>query len=318
MGQRMTPARALTEAGLTVGIGVVLSLLGVYVPIFSIVTWFLWPIPLAFLGTRHGIRWSTMAGAAIIIILLFLTGPLIATRVGLLFGPMGILLGEGFRQRWSAGYLLTAATTVFMLGFFLHFAILFYIMDVNILELYREALTQSTQMVFETFEGSGYNSIELDQMKTEYLKQQEQTRQLVPFLLLSGGMIIAYVDIVMASYVLRRLQVPTVDFPPAAEWELPRAALYIYVAALVVELVGSDWAYWVPSVAMNIKVCCMFLILIQGIAVIFWLARRYKVVRFFRWVIVILGIFIPLFTTFLFLAGLIDMGLNYRKRKHYR
>ena len=52
MPQRST--RALTEAGLLVGLTVVLSLVGTYVPILSAVALLLWPVPIAYLGVRYG------------------------------------------------------------------------------------------------------------------------------------------------------------------------------------------------------------------------------------------------------------------------
>lgn len=313
-----TSARALTEAGMTVGITVILSLLGVYVPVFSVVTWLLWPIPTAFLGIRHGMRWSTLAASATVLILMVLVGPVAAAGVGLTFGPMGILLGEGFRQKWGASKMLLSATTVFICGFLIQLAVAFYIMDVDIIEMYRNAVQVSTNEAFATLESMGYNSIELAKAKENYLAQQAQMRQLIPFLLLSSGLLAAFLDIKIARSVLRRLRVPLPPFPPVAEWEMPRAAFYLYIVAVVIEYMGGGWGAWVVPAAINLKVACMYVIWLQGVAVLFWLCRKFPMMGPVKWIVLVAAFFIPLFMAVLFFGGLIDIAINYRRNRQYR
>ncbi|MDU5915342.1 MAG: YybS family protein [Negativicoccus succinicivorans] len=316
MPQRST--RALTEAGLLVGLTVVLSLVGTYVPILSAVALLLWPVPIAYLGVRYGMRWSLLATVATLFILTLLTGPVTAAGIGLTFGAMALTLGEGFRQKWSAGRILTVATIVFLLGFGIQFLLSFYVMGVNVFAMYEDAMRQSTEQAFRTLEGMGYNSIDLAEAKSQYLAQQAQIRQVAPFIVVSAGLLLSYLDIIIARAILRRLQIDLPKFPPVAEWEMPRAALYLYVFALLLGWFGPQYFPQLPvEVAMNIQVAAMYLIWLQGIAVVFWWARRHPRLAFMRWVIVVGSFIIPTFLGFLFLIGLIDMGINYRKRKGY-
>lgn len=318
MTPRTFSARALTESGMTVGIAVILSLIGVYVPLLSTVALLAWPAPIAFLGVRHGIRWSSMAVAATMAILMMTIGPVLASGIGLLFGSMGIALGEGYRRRWSAGRLMLVTMTVFLFGFGMQFFLSLYVMGVNIFELYQQTMAQATNQAFHTLDSMGYNSVELAQAKEAYLAQQAQIKQLMPFVVVSAGVVMAYLNILISRAVLRRLRVDIPPFPPVAEWEMPRSVLYLYVAAILIGYFGAEWGGSAEIVTTNIKVGCMYLLWVQGIAVLFWWVRRFPQWKWLRWVGLVLSVFVPMVMAMMFFAGLIDMAINYRMRRDYR
>lgn len=318
MTPRTSSARALTESGMTVGIAVILSLIGIYVPLLSTVSLLVWPVPIAFLGVRHGMRWSSLAVAAAMIILMMTVGPVLATGIGLLFGSMGIALGEGYRRRWDAGRLMLVTMVVFLLGFAAQFFLSLYVMGVNIFELYQQTVAQATEQAFRTLDSMGYNSVELAQAKDAYLAQQAQLKMLMPFVVISAGAMMAYLNILISRAVLRRLRIDIPAFPPVAEWEMPRATLYIYVAAILVSYFGADLGAATEVVTTNIKVACMYILWVQGVAVLFWWVRRFPRWRWLRWVGLVMSVFVPVVMAMLFFAGLIDMGINYRKRRQYR
>lgn len=310
--------RAITEGGMVVGITVILSLLGMYVPIISAVAMLVWVVPIAYLGVRRGMRWSIMATVATVFILTTLTGPLAATMVGMLLGTMAIVLGEGFRQKWSASRLLMVTTLIFLLGFVVEYTLVLSVMGVNIIDSYFQMWTQSYDGAYQVLSGVGMNEVQLAQSKNLFADQLLQLRKLVPFLVVFSGLTFSYLEILVTRLTLKRLQVEVPKFSPAAEWEMPRITLYIYVVAMLVEYFGASYHPWIVTAAMNIKVACMYIILIQGVAVLFWAARKYPMVHAVKWIILVGAFFMPPLLTILFLIGLFDMGIGYRKKKGYQ
>ncbi|MCI5836382.1 MAG: YybS family protein [Veillonellaceae bacterium] len=316
MAQR-TQTRALTEAGMTVGLMMILSLIGVYVPVISSVALLVWPVPAAYLGVKNGTRWAIMATVATILLLMFITGPVIAAGLGLTFGTVGIALCEGFRRQWSASRTFLVTSVAFCIGFVVQFLLSFYIMGVDLFAMYQQIMQESTEQAFRTMESTGYNAIELAEAKANYLAQLSQMQRFLPFIVASAGMLLAYLDIRIAQAILKRLGVQVKPFPPIAEWEMPRVALYVYVLAMLAAYFAAQLPWLPVDLAVNVQVAAMYVIWLQGIAVVFWLGRRYSGLRILRWPVAIAAVFIPLFMALVFFMGLLDMGLNYRKRKGY-
>lgn len=316
MAQR-TQTRALTEAGMTVGLMTILSLIGVYVPVISSVALLVWPVPAAYVGVKNGTRWAIMATVATILLLMFITGPVVAAGLGLTFGTVGIALCEGFRREWPASRIFLVTSVAFCIGFIVQFLLSFYVMGVDLFAMYQQIMQESTEQAFRTMESTGYNAIALAQAKERYLAQLAQIQQFLPFIITAAGMLLAYLDIRIAQGILKRLGVQVRAFPPVAEWEMPRAALYVYALALLAAHFAGQLPWLPTALAVNLQVAAMYIIWLQGIAVVFWLGRRYPGLRIFRWPVTIAAVLIPLFMALVFFLGLLDMGLNYRKRKGY-
>ena len=87
---RITP---LTEGGLLAALTVVIALAAVYLPLVGPFIALLWPPPLAVLVLRHGFRQGFLAMLVAGAALSMLMDPVIALRLVLGFGPLGLVLG---------------------------------------------------------------------------------------------------------------------------------------------------------------------------------------------------------------------------------
>ena len=65
---RQGDARAVVQAGMCTALAVILSMIGLYTPLFSIVTFMLIPLPIAYLGLRQGVRWSVIVTAGVMVL----------------------------------------------------------------------------------------------------------------------------------------------------------------------------------------------------------------------------------------------------------
>ena len=110
---RITP---LTEGGLLAALTVVIAIASVYLPIVGPFIALLWPLPLAVLVLRHGMRQGIMAMLVAGAALAMLIEPVIALRLVAAFGPLGLMLGFGYRKGLSGVKLFPLAFLAAMLG----------------------------------------------------------------------------------------------------------------------------------------------------------------------------------------------------------
>ena len=59
---------AVVLAGMCTALAVVLSMIGLYMPLFSTIVFLLIPLPIAYLGMREGIQWSVIVTSGILIL----------------------------------------------------------------------------------------------------------------------------------------------------------------------------------------------------------------------------------------------------------
>jgi len=70
--------RALVESALLAVIGMILVLIGEYLPFIGMIALFLWPLPSALVVLRHGMRWGVMASVLTALCLTFFTASVIS------------------------------------------------------------------------------------------------------------------------------------------------------------------------------------------------------------------------------------------------
>ena len=101
-----TRVNALTEGGILAAVMAVMGLIGLYVPFLGMMAILLWPLPAIVLILRHGLRWGVMAVLVAAALLAVLVEPMVALRLALAFGPVGLVLGFGYRRGWAGGRLM--------------------------------------------------------------------------------------------------------------------------------------------------------------------------------------------------------------------
>ena len=113
MGRELTP---LTESGALTALAVALAVISTAMPILGGFFLLAWPVPIAVLSCRHGLRWALLACLTSGILLTFMISPLGAAGIVLAYGPVGLALGHGFRQGWSAARTFALGVVVGTLG----------------------------------------------------------------------------------------------------------------------------------------------------------------------------------------------------------
>ena len=101
MYNRQNKTNSLVEAGLIVSLMIILIMLNLYFPIFSIFITFLLPIPIAVLYLRQDYKITLWAILVTGVITAMINNPITAVIITISFGTIGFLLGYCIKKQKS-------------------------------------------------------------------------------------------------------------------------------------------------------------------------------------------------------------------------
>ncbi len=311
--KRITP---VTTAGCFAGVMLILALLSTYVPFFSIVGYFIMPIPIAIIYMKFGARWAIMMGAVVGLLMGMFINPAAAVIQLIAFGGVGVALGAGFRHDWSPGKLLMGVTLALAVTFVVAAGAMYVFMDFNVWNFMQDQFKVITDAVLASYADGGMNEIQLAQTKEQLNQILVLLPSVIPLIFLMGLSMLSYLNIKIAQMVLTALGYEVRPFLPIRYWEIPRIMLYLYVLAMVCKYWGSTRDIALLNIAgLNLEALTVFFISIQGVAfMLFLLGRRFRLSTPMQAVIVGLSMLIPIFQLVAFIAGMVDMIMGYRKK----
>ena len=309
---KITP---LTESGLLAALTVVLALAAVYLPFIGMVAVLIWALPIIVLVVRHGLRWGIMAVIVAGIIMALLIEPMISLRMIISFAPTGLLLGYGFRQQWRPARIFGAVLGASLVGKLVALGLLFAITSINPLMMQVDILQESFDESFKLYESLGIDASDLEQSRNEVSQGMHMLTLLLPLVVIMMGVVDTVIGYLIGSRVLRRLGHRVNEFPPFAEWRLPRAFVYLFGFGLVsIYWGGSREIQPLYQFGLNANMVAIFAGLIQGLSLVHCVMRHYNLNTVVRVIIYVLLVMNGFFAQLIAMTGLIDMVFDYRTR----
>lgn len=309
-------SRALTEGALFAAITVVLGLLGLYFPFFFFISIIVMPLPLAVLVRRHDLRLATMALLVASVLLFILAGrPLSVFLLVLQTGPMGLLLGLLFKNGVPSGVSVVAATIMAAGLTVLSFLTAFFVTGVNPFVMGNEMFRTMDETI-KWYQSMGW----VDNVSAEELKAaMEQSARLVVMLLPANLMIwsgiSAYLTYLSGVLVFKRLGYSVKPIPPFSRWRFPWHLVWGIIAGLSLMLLGDERGLAsVSDVGKNILYIIVFIYFIQGLSVLTFFLKNWKIAKFLKFtIVVIFFLYWPFALSVLFTMGLMEPFLNVRR-----
>lgn len=311
---RITP---ITTAGCFAAIMVVAAFLSAYVPFFAFVGFLIMPIPLAIIYMRFGGRMAVMmAVVASILMSIFLT-PSVAFFVILAFGGAGMILGAGFRHDWSPLKMLAGVTAAWTVSFISGLVFTVVLTGYDVAQLSQDWMGLIDTIINDVIANAdqeGMTGVQLAQVKALF----RSIIWVLPLIFCLGMSVWAFVLLKLSHLIMNRLGYPVKPFLAIQCWEIPRNMLYLYVLAQVMEYWGTSRSIDVLNIAgMNVEALSGFFICIQGVAFVSYLLNRhFSISPFFQAIIIIWVFIIPVLQVFVFIAGVIDMIMGYRRKQN--
>ena len=313
---RAGETNAVVLAGMCTALAVVLSVIGFYMPLISLVVFLLIPLPIAYLGMKEGTSWSIIVTAGIMILDSVFFGFISAAFLCAIFGVLGVILGICYRNKVSATVTLAAGAVVVLAALIGQAFAAMYILNVPPMIFGGEAMDSMEQQMMAQM--AQLYSGELLMQTQENVKQMiDDIRRSIPVITVSAAFFYTWASMMLGKKIFTRLGMKDIPgMPPLERWELPRFFLGLYVLAFAMQYITNRNAT-LEMIQYNLGLACVLVFWLQGLAALWWMPRKYPFVRPLRWIIAVLSVIIGMVQMIVVLLGLSDMVLQYRKKRNY-
>jgi uncharacterized protein YybS (DUF2232 family) len=311
---RQSNTRPTVEAGVMSAIAIVFALITAYVPIIGDFVIFLWPVPIILLGVRHGIRWSVLATIASGLLSAILIQPLLAAKIVVAFGLIGLIFGHAFRAGFGPFKTIVWGSAACLVSKLASYALTFLLMGINPLNLQIEMLDQATTQAFDIYRNLGVPEEAIAQVQKQFGTMLTIFKVVIPAILALSAIFAAYINFILARAVLRRLGHPTPVFPPFKEWTFPREMLYFVIISVAAVFAGHFLRQeLVLKIGLNLMTAAAFFLFGQGLALFYYLTDKYNLSRLIRTIILIMIFTNSIFQIVTVIAGALDLDIDYRQ-----
>ena len=313
---RAGETNAVVLAGMCTALAVVLSVIGFYMPLISLVVFLLIPLPIAYLGMKEGTSWAIIVTAGIMILDSVFFGFIYAAFLCAIFGVLGVILGICYRNKVSATVTLAAGAVVVLAALIGQAFAAMYILNVPPMIFGGEEMDSMEQQMMGQM-AQLYSGELLTQAQENVKQMMDSIRKSIPAATLGAAFFYTWASMALGKKIFTRLGIKDIPGMPSLErWELPRFFLGLYVLAFAMQYITNGNAT-LEMIQYNLGLACVLVFWLQGLAALWWMPRKYPFVRPLRWIIAILSVIIGMVQMIVVLLGLSDMVLQYRKKRNY-
>lgn len=311
-GASQVRTRSLVEGALLAGVTVVLALLGFYVPFLGLIIVFLWPVPIALIHMRHGLRTSVLTVVVAGLVLMTFVGPVQALVMALSFGLVGLAFGMSFQKGYPAGKTVILGAIALLLSFAvsLGISVLFFGFNLGQLEAqFREAFEGAT----EVYRRLGMSAENIAQAKQFWDTVLATFRIIFPAAFVAAGLFNAFLNFEVSRLVLRRLGYTIAPLPPFEGWRIPRWTVAIYAAGLLAtSLEKYHGQKWLSLAGTNVFVFISLVFMVGGLSLAFHLISRYGLPKGLKGFAAVAVFLVAPLQQVAVLAGLADAIIDFR------
>lgn len=325
MTQRPVGPRPLVEGALLAAIAVVLTLVGFYVPVIGTVVMFMWPVPVALVQLRHGLKVSILTIAVAGLVLSTLVGPLEAISMVATFGLAGLALGICIQRKVSPAWTVLigavaalASTGVGMLVSFIFLKVT----PVQMLNEMTQALREANDMVGKSgfmnwLQGTGFMpQSQLEETHKTWETALQTMKMIFPATLVLSGLLISLLNFQMARSVLNRFGYTIDSLPPFERWRVPVVVSLGFIIGTLAGLLRNNEQWRLAYAAgLNLQVLTMMLFTISGAAVAYWfMTHRWNITKPAKIFVLVMVFFNPVFQQALMFLGILDAVFDWRNQ----
>lgn len=308
----MNNSKQVTDGAILTTIFIVLLLIS-FIPLLSVITAFLLPIPFIIFTYKHG--WKP---ALVMVMAAFLLGfilkNIVALPVTIIATIGGVVIGRAMHQKRSAYETWAQGTAGFAVAIVLSILFIQFTFDVN---FSAEIDKQMSSLVnqFDTIA----EQVELREEATEQFdlikEQMGLVMNLFPLAIVMASLLHAFISQWITYKLMNRIEQKNYRFPPFRELTFPSAILWVYLITMLITLTQPDPEGMLFITVQNVLMLAGMLIMIQGVSFIFYFLYIKELSPALSVIGIILVIFFaPIAFPLLRILGIIDMGFKLRER----
>ena len=308
----MKDVRKLTEGAILLAAFAALLLVTIYVPLVGAIVNLVLPLPFIMFSSKNSLKMISAFFVAAIFIS-FIAGSLMGVGLMLIYGSAGVVIGFLLQIGKSRTFILIASSLTFMAGLVISYVVMVAFMKMNIIHELTVALNESVKNSEEMLKAMGKG----DQVKL--LKEQnalmlKQIVTLAPSALIFASILSSFITQWICFPIAKRFGVNVQTWGNFRNLVLPKSLLWYYLIALGAMLLfhPQDGTY-LYSVLINARYILETFILLQGMALLFFIFHQKSVAKGLAVLVVILTFMIPIVRYIIMLLGITDLGFDFRK-----
>ncbi|MDM5201569.1 YybS family protein [Fictibacillus enclensis] len=314
----MRKTSTIVDGAVMAGVYIILMLISLNVPIISILTYFLLPLPIILFAYKHGWKPGLLVWA-VTLVLSFVMGGTAGLIYAFSSGLMGIIMGELYKRKTSAFGVLLGGSLASVFNFLMLLVFAKLLLNLDIVKDAQKQFNSVIDQASKFYKQSGQDlSPQLDQMR----EQVATIPYMLPTAIIIGAIAVTLITQWLAALVLKRMRFDYRPFPPFRDWSFPKSFLWYYILALLLSFIKTDKGSGLYILMINLFIILTLVLVVQGLTVIFSYAKNKgwpKAVPVFISVLVIFtSSILPIIMEVVKFLGIIDLGFEIKKRINTR
>ncbi len=294
------------------GLFLVLALMTYYTPLF-ILSFLILPTPFIIIFVRTNLKISLLAVIAGTTILLTMVDPLFTVSMGLTGLIIGGSLGYAFKSNWLASQIIFTGTIAVLILFLSLFFLAQLILGINLLDETIVIFYEAFESQVETMENLGTSETHIEEVRDMKRFIEENLIVFLPGAFIAVSIALGYLHTLINQKLLKRIGYKVTNMPAFQAWRFPVFLSWFYVIATIALFFQIDLhGYWGMFLA-NLFVLSSYLLLIQGLSLLYWLLKAWKgVPKVISVLVIILALAVPFLNLFVIILGVVDQFFNLR------
>lgn len=311
---------AMVEAGILAALAIVMALISMYIPVIGAFVNFVWPLPIIICVVRNGLKWGFMTLLVASVIVAMIINPIQAFFLAAIFGMLGLILGECMRRHLPPMKLMLYGSGGAVIALILNIVLSMVVLGINPVEMMFTSFNDSLTQLSAYYREQGLGEKEIEAMVAGYAEMLRMMRIIMPGAFLLSAPVMAFANYLAAKKILGKLGESFADFPSLLNFQLPGWVLYPFAISLfaVTYYYQTDQSSWMYYAAVNVQTVCSFLLVFQGIILIYWFVDKKQKPRWWANLATMLLFMIPFFSQIIVYVGAFDIVFDYRKIRSQR
>ena len=305
---------AMVEAGILAAIAIVFALISTYVPVLGMLVNFIWCLPIILCGMRNGLRWSIMTLVVSGAVVAILISPINALLLVAVFGPLGLVVGECMKRKLPPVKLMAISSVAAFVSLIASVGITFAFLGSDPISMFFGMFDEALADITAIYKQQGLSEEQIQAATTSAQDSFKLIRLVLPASFVISAPILAFINYWVAKSILNKLGEHFEPFPPFTSIILPRWLAIPYIISLVLVFTFDGQQASMPYLlGVNLQMLCSFILVMQGLAIIFWYIKDKNLPKWWGKVAVAL-IFISQFVSqYVVFIGVFDLFMDFRK-----
>ncbi|MBT2696839.1 YybS family protein [Bacillus sp. ISL-40] len=309
----MKDVRKLTEGAVLLAAFAALLLITIYVPVVGSILNLVLPLPFIMFSVKNNLKLIAAFLVAAIFIA-FIAGSLMGVGLMLIYGSVGAVIGYLLQKGKSRTFILIASSLTFMAGLVISYVVMVAFMKIDIIHELTVALNESVKSSEVMLKAMGRED-QVELLKEQNALMLKQIVTLAPSALIFASILSSFITQWICFPIAKRFGVNVQPWGSFRNLVLPKSLLWYYLIALgMMLLFHPQEGTYLYSILINARYILETFIMLQGLALLFFIFHQKSVAKGLAVLVVILTFMIPIVRYIIMLLGITDLGFDFRKR----